>query len=89
MALASIAQKGGEIGDGAEQVDDDEDGAYGYVLMDSGDAANNGHAGREVWRLQSGQSVYFGEEVVMDVIYPLNMTSLAYLKHHEWYDSNC
>ena len=56
MAIASIAQKGSEIRDGAKQVDDDEDGAYGYVLVDSGDTADNCHAGRKVWRLQSSQS---------------------------------
>lgn len=56
MALSSIEPKDAHVRDSADQVDEDEDGAYGYVHIDGGTAANTCKAGRDVWRLQASQS---------------------------------
>ena len=46
------------VGNSTDQVDEDKDGAYGYVLVDIGNATDHCDAGRKVWRLrlQCGQS---------------------------------
>ncbi len=61
------------VGDSTDQVDEDEDGTYGYVLVDGGNATDRCNAGREVWRLRlwlsQSLSLAGGEELfkVLDV----------------------
>lgn len=56
MTLSSIEPIYGHVPNGAEDVDEEEDGAYGYVLMDVGTAADTRKAVRDVRRLQTIQS---------------------------------
>lgn len=57
VTLSSIELIDGHVRDSADQVDEDEDGAYSYVLMVIGMATNTCNAGRDIWRLQSTQSI--------------------------------
>ena len=56
MALFSIELIDGVIGNGAGEVDADEYGADGYVLMDGGMATDTRNADRNVRWLQASQS---------------------------------
>ena len=56
MALSSIELKDAHVRDGADQVDENEDGAYGYIYTDGGTAADTCNAGRDVWWLRASQS---------------------------------
>ena len=69
------------ICNGAKQIDEEEDSADGYVLIDGGTATNQGNAVREVWRLQACQSMSLMKSpLVVDVAYP-RRASLACLRH--------
>ena len=52
MGLPSIELIDVHICDGAGEVDADEDGTYGYVLINGGTTADTCNSGRDVWRLQ-------------------------------------
>lgn len=86
VALASIAQVDTEVGDGANQIDWEKDGAYGYVDMDARMATDDSNAVRDVWRLQTSQLVLVGKDLVIvvdiEVIYPITSTGFACLKHY-------
>ena len=47
-----IELKDALVGNGSDYVDEEEDGANGYILVNCGDAADRRNAGREVWRLR-------------------------------------
>ena len=51
VARSSIQPIDGHVRDGTNQVDEDEDSADGYVLVNSGMAADTGNSGRDVWWL--------------------------------------
>lgn len=56
MTLSSIEPIDAHVPNGADDVDEEEDGAYRYVLMDGGMAANTRNAVRDVRWLQTRQS---------------------------------
>lgn len=56
MALSSVELIDGHVRNGADQVDENEDGAYGYVMIDGGMATETCNTGREVRWLQASQS---------------------------------
>jgi hypothetical protein len=55
MALSSIELIDADVRNGAHQVDENEDGADGYVLIDGGIATDMCNAVRDVWWLQTSQ----------------------------------
>ena len=55
VALSPIQLEDDLVPDGANEVDEEEDGADGYVLIDGGMTTDQGNAVREVWRLQARQ----------------------------------
>lgn len=57
MALSSISLEDNLARHRANDVDEEEDCADGYVLIDGGTATEQGNAVREVWRLQAHQSL--------------------------------
>ena len=57
MALSSILLEDGLVRNGSDQVDEEEDSADGYVLIDGGTATDNGDAIREIWWLEARQSL--------------------------------
>lgn len=77
--LSLIEPKYAHVPNGADDVDEDQDGAYGYVLINGGMAADARNAGIDVRRLQENPVSGFSEEVFVDTAYP--RTSFACLKH--------
>jgi hypothetical protein len=51
VAFSSVKLIDSHIGDSANEVDKNEDRAYGYVFMDGRLAAEACYADRDIWRL--------------------------------------
>ena len=62
MALSSVPLEDDLVRRGADDVDEEEDGADGYVLIDGGTATEQGNAVRKVWRLQARLAIVCDEE---------------------------
>ena len=51
MVSSSIPLEDGLVRDGANDIEEEKDGADGYILINGGTATDHGNAIRKVWRL--------------------------------------